>query len=208
MVDVALDLVIGEEYTPEQLAERFGFKPYYLRTAGGMVTVAAHNALLLITHAQLDASFQYGDHWDGDHLIYTGRGQEGDQKLETANLDVAENRRQLYVFEHVGKYRRRFLGVARCASHSWERGADKTGAERQVLKFRLRVNEALPRSVAADIAHEPPRRRETRTERRPRPFDEMRIPTPPTSNGRAPDPAEVLQLFEKANQEHHQLISS
>jgi hypothetical protein len=206
MASVGFNLVIGEEYTPEQLAERFGFKPYYLRTAGGMVTVTAYNALLLITHAQRDASFQYGDYWDGDQLIYTGRGQKGDQKIETANLDVAENRRQLFVFEHVGTYRRRYLGRARCVSHAWERGPDKTGVGRQVLKFRLSFNEALPRSAAPEIAHDGPRKPRTRAERRPRPFDEMRAPTPPTSNGRVADPAEVLQLFEKANQAHHQLL--
>lgn len=43
--DPSIDLLVGETYTPDQLSELFGFKPYYLRTAGGMCPSArAHPA--------------------------------------------------------------------------------------------------------------------------------------------------------------------
>ena len=61
-------LEIGRVYGAEELAERFGFHPYYLRTAGGMVPVPKMNAVLLVTHAGSEASFEYGDYWAGNHL--------------------------------------------------------------------------------------------------------------------------------------------
>lgn len=204
--NVAIALVVGETYTSEQLSEHCGFKPYYLRAAGGMVPVPAKGALLLITHAQREVSFEYDDYWSGDDLIYTGRGQDGDQKLETANLDVAENRRTLYVLEHVGTYRRRFMGIARCVNHWWSRGRDKAGTERQIVQFRLRFNEGSgarspdpERAVVAQASM-------ASYNRGSRPFDEAKMPKPPAPNQRLVDPSETVQQFEKASIEHHQLL--
>jgi hypothetical protein len=99
MTDEArLGLEVGRVYTAEELGAILGFSPYYLRAAGGMVSVPHEQSLLLITHGDQDASFEYGDYWDGEDLVYTGRGQDGDQVLTGANLDVAENRRNLWKF--------------------------------------------------------------------------------------------------------------
>jgi hypothetical protein len=200
-------LVVGETYTPEQLSDCYGFKPFYLRTAGGMVPVPAKGVLLLVTHAQREVSFEYGDYWSGDHLIYTGRGQVGDQKLEAANLDVAQNRRQLHVFEHVGKYQRRFLGAAQCTNHWRVRAPDRDGSERTVLQFCLSFNSAVELPRAA-----PPRQADANGgrvpsyERRPRPFDEAALPTVPALREHTADPGAVSQLMEKAIAGHHQLL--
>ncbi len=205
----AADLELGRTYTPEELAGLFGFKPYYLRTTGGMVSVPAKGVLLLVTHAGSDASFEYEDYWEGDDLVYTGRGQDGDQKLAGSNRDVAENRRALCVFEHAGKYQRRFVGTANCTRYWWALAPDLSGTDRRVLRFYLRFNESgraiepepsptksSPRSAVTLPPH-----------RRPRAFDERatRAPSIPARPSRL-TPAECAQLAEKLNAMHHGLL--
>ena len=80
--------------------------------AGGMLGVPG-GPVLLIGHPRGAKSFDYGDRWDGADLIYTGRGQEGDQRFEGPNGDVAENRRAIEVFEGAGR-----SGRARSLGHT------------------------------------------------------------------------------------------
>lgn len=89
----------GRIYTWEELGSIFEFQPDYLSSAGGMVSRPELNSLLLITHAQDGSSFSYGDEWDGDELIYAGRGLTGHQELKGQNRQVAENSRSLFLFE-------------------------------------------------------------------------------------------------------------
>lgn len=117
----------GETYTWSELGDRFDFAANYLSIAGGMVPRPERDAVLLITHPQGGRSFDYGDYWDGSDLIYTGRGLDGDQKLEGANLDVAENRRQLLLFEHSGARELIYLSEVTCTEY-WETMApDRSG---------------------------------------------------------------------------------
>jgi len=114
----------AEGYGWDELADAFDFKPAFFSVAGGMVPSAATNSLLLITHPGGGRSFDYHDHWDGADLIYTGRGKLGDQSRDDArNLDVAENRRPLLVFEAAGPRR---LLLSR--SRHQRRGADRSRA--------------------------------------------------------------------------------
>ena len=104
-----------------------------------MVPSAATNSLLLITHPGGGKSFDYQDHWDGADLIYTGRGKVGNQQRDDArNLDVAENRRPLFVFEAAGPRRLLFRGRAVNVEGRTGRAPDDEGAMRDVLLFRLR----------------------------------------------------------------------
>lgn len=203
-------LEIGRTYNPDELGDLFGFKPYYLRTAGGMVPVPARGALLLVTHAQREASFEYDDYWEGQDLVYTGRGQDGDQILGGSNRDVAENRRVLCVFEHVGTYQRRFLGTASCIRYWWALAPDRNGIERRVLRFCLRLAGAShPTAASASPSRESPQRRAALrpAHRQPRPFDERRSPNCPESA--KPNQftlAERVQLLEKINASHYALL--
>jgi hypothetical protein len=161
-----------------------------------------HDALLLITHPGGARSIDYDDYWDGEDLIYTGRGKIGDQRLEGANRDVAENRRALLAFERAGSRQLRFLGRAHCSDH-WEAWApDQDGRERRVLRFRLQFSGAGP----------PPRRRKgaighSSPVRRPRPFDKRRPPSSRQGRGHKGTPEETLALQEKAAQGHHQILA-
>ena len=80
------ELKRGAIYSWQELAAIFDFKPNYLGSAGGMVSRPAQNALLLITHAGGARPNIYGDEWDGNELIYTGRGRAGDQVREGQNV--------------------------------------------------------------------------------------------------------------------------
>jgi hypothetical protein len=128
----------GSIYSWDELADVFGFKANYLGIAGGMPVSAATNSVLLITHPKGGAAFDYRDYWDGGDLIYTGRGTEGDQKRTGPNLDVARNRRALYVFEAAGPRYLRYLGLPRCVEEFTAQAPDRRGRMRQVLRFRLR----------------------------------------------------------------------
>jgi hypothetical protein len=192
-------LEIGRVYTAEELSSIFGFKPYYLRTAGGMISVPRKGSLLLITHAEHEASFEYGDYWDGDHLVYTGRGQDGDQVLDGQNRDVAENRRTLWIFERSDKFQRRYLGRAVCTAFWWAFAPDKSGIQRRVLRFSLRLDVAQMGEPNLNRLRRP-------LQRRPRSFDETRTPAPPSPGVPSSTPEEIAQLNEKASAAHHALL--
>lgn len=125
-------------YTWDDLSGAFEFEPEYFRSAGGMISRPKLNALLLITHPGGAKSFDYNDYWEGDDLIYTGRGKQGDQSLSGRNKYVAENSHLLYVFEagH-GSRRLKFLGIASCKEWKWGTGPDSERVLRRVLQFRL-----------------------------------------------------------------------
>ena len=173
-----------------------------------MVPRPDHDTVLLITHPGGGRTFDYGDYWDRRDLIYTGRGLRGDQRMEGANRDVAENRRRLLLFESAGAEQLAFLGGVECADH-WESIApDRDGADRRIYRFRLRGTSGrqIRRSRSAN------RGGGGRTTRQrdassftPRPFD-------PNRKGRrrrpsAPgDPERRRVLAEQADQAHQRTL--
>ena len=128
----------GETCSWEDVAKVFDFKPDYLAIAGGMISRPRHGALVLITHPDGAPSFDCHDEWDGDELIYNGRGQTGDQRFEGPNRDLGENVRTNFVFEPDGARRLRFVGCADCVAYWRERASDARGRERDVLRYGLR----------------------------------------------------------------------
>lgn len=196
----ALD--IGHTYTMDQLGDLFQVSPHYLRSAGGIVSVPALSSTLVFTDQSGDASFNYGDYWEGSTLIYAGRGQTGDQKLEGQNRDVADNLRELWLFEHTGPSQRTFLGNPICR-RVWPTSAeDKKGNVRRVFRFALELKSAgtrptPPPSVAVA------RRAPLRT---PRPFDELKPPKPPKVGERSATPEQTAQQQEKASAGHHKIL--
>jgi hypothetical protein len=134
------DLNIGNIYTWDELSDTFGFKAEYLTYAGGMVPRPNMEALLLITHPNGGKSFDYNDYWEGADLIYKGRGKTGDQKLQGANLYVAENTHKLFLFEATEASKvLKFLGHPKCVEYFWGIGLDSNNNERRELRFRLRL---------------------------------------------------------------------
>ena len=147
-----LALSPGKVYSWEDLGSQFGFKPDYIGMAGGMVVSARTNSLLLITHPGGGAAFDYRDIWDGDDLIYTGRGTDGDQTRTGPNLDVARNRRRLHVFEAAGPRMLRYLGMPRCVEERVAQAPDRRRRMRNVLRFRLRFPPESGRAYTATVS--------------------------------------------------------
>jgi hypothetical protein len=197
-------LQAGRVYSWNELGALFAFKPQLFQVAGGMLPRPELDAILLITHPGGARSFDYEDRWEGDALIYTGRGKRGHQQLSGANRDVAENRKRLLVFEAAGSKQLLYRGEATCASVWNATGRDADSAERQVLKFRLVFDQRVEPAVASAPAVP---RTSVPLVRRPRAF----VPQEPTAYQRAAtpkaSPEETAALQEKANLRHSQVVA-
>ncbi|NTX08921.1 hypothetical protein [Myxococcus sp. CA040A] len=201
------ELQKGRTYTWDELGVAFDVQPAWFGTVGGMGPRPRMKALILITHPDGAKSINYGDRWDGDDLIYTGRGKKGDQVFQGANRQLAENRHTNYVFEYVGIRQHRFIGMAQCTSHDWGIAPDSEGKDRRVLYFRLKFNEQDAQSPEKEDSGAAPRRRMPRPNRMPRPFDPTRVPAEFIASEEYEHPADTLARHEKATQAHHALLS-
>jgi hypothetical protein len=196
-------LTPGSTYDWEELAREFDCEPNYFSTAGGMISRPQQGALLLITHAGGARENEYGDYWDGDDLVYTGRGKRGHQKRNGQNRDLGDNARTNYVFEPAGSRQLLFLGQAVCVEEWTERDLDVEGEPRFVLRFRLRFQTEKPR--AARKAPSSPTSTSA-VARKPRPFDPDLAPKQPAPAAATADSEETQALREKAVKGHHELL--
>lgn len=169
-----------------------------------MISRPQHDALLLITSPGA-RSFDYGDSWQGNDLIYTGRGKQGDQEYAAQNRDVGENTRTLYVFEHAGSRALLHLGRATCIDKWQELALDLHGRTRSVWRFQLRF-EAQVAAIAAQESTLPYSPGGARRAFVARPFDPLRAPTPPAQAAQLGSPEETARLREKAVSGHQQIL--
>lgn len=197
-----IDLNRDGRYSWEQLAQRFDFEPDYVSVAGGMISRPEQGALLLITHAGGARPNDYGDYWDGDELVYTGRGKSGDQKRDGQNRDLGDNRKDVLVFEPDARRELRFLGQAHCVDEWTERDLGEDQKPRTVLRFRLQFDETPPQAEPGSSAVNA----DSEAGRRSRPFNPSRAPKSPTASTDQADPEETQALREKAVQGHHDLL--
>ncbi|WP_199741886.1 hypothetical protein [Corallococcus sp. CA047B] len=197
----------GRVYSWGELGELFHCAPEYFSSVGGMASRPEMEALLLITHIGGAKSFDYEDYWDGDELIYTGRGQLGDQRMNGQNNLLASNRYTNFVFEGAATRHLRFLGIARSTQHWWSTGPDGNGAERRIIRFRLSFSDGVAAKGAAPgpAVLKQPRQPAHLT---PRPFDETRVPAPFVKGEARLSPEEILVRQEKAAHDHHFLIAA
>jgi hypothetical protein len=204
----------GVVYSWDELAAAFDFRPNYFSAAGGMVPSRSTDSLLLITHPGGGKSFDYQDYWDGQDLIYTGKGKVGDQQRTQQNLDVAENRRALFVFEAAGSRQLLFLGRAESVEERTGRAPDGNGEMRNVLQFRLTFRDGRNRAhlgaAPARGTTTPPSPRASGTpERTPRPFQGDAPPPAPSPTSSEPaNPELIAAKREKANAGHHAILKA
>lgn len=103
----------------------------------------------------------YHDRVEGDVLVYTGAGQEGNQALGGANkrlLEQATEAFPIYCFQLLGNRRNKdlgpkrwcFLGLLGYLRHYKETQIDIRGIPREVWIFEFRVNTAFER-VSSDF---------------------------------------------------------
>ena len=126
----------------------------------------------------------YHDRIEGDTLIYTGAGMEGDQSLAGPNRRLPEQLIScfpIYGFlliasrrnKEVGPRRWRFLGLLRYLRHYLDKQADARGVVRQVWVFEFHIvsgRDVIPvvadQNITAEIFSSPVQRYETAEEER------------------------------------------
>jgi hypothetical protein len=100
----------------------------------------------------------YVDRIEGDVLLYTAQGREGDQALAGRNkrlLDQYAVPVPYYGFINVGRQTYRFLGLLELLRHYQETQADIRGTLRKVWLFEFRIHsepEIIPIEQAAEIS--------------------------------------------------------
>jgi HJR/Mrr/RecB family endonuclease len=152
---------VGEDYTNDQI--RFSLD---LENLGGIRPAldsgrnVRHVAILTAVEdsARLRSENPYHDRIEGEILIYTAQGREGDQVLAGRNKRLVEQYNvptPFFGFMNVGRQTYRFLGLLELLRHYQESQADKKGVLRKVWLFEFRIHnhpEIVPISEAMSIA--------------------------------------------------------
>ncbi len=154
---------IGERYTNDQI--RFALN---VGNLGGIrpAVDAQRNLrhIVIITAAEAPdrslAENPYHDRIEGDVLLYTAQGREGDQQLAGANKRLLEQYGipvPIYGFMATGQQTYRFVGLLELLRHYQETQIDRRGHTRQVWLFEFRIHaapEIVPLDQAATISAE------------------------------------------------------
>ncbi|HTZ97207.1 MAG TPA: restriction endonuclease [Terriglobales bacterium] len=148
---------VGEVYTNDQI--RFSLD---LENLGGIRPSLApdgtvrHVAVITATadSGRVLAENPYHDRIEGDILVYTARGREGDQELAGRNKRLVEQYATptpFFGFANIGRQTYRFLGLLELLRHYQENQADRKGKLRRVWLFEFRIHD-LPEIVPIEDA--------------------------------------------------------
>ncbi len=148
---------VGETYTNDQI--RFSLD---LENLGGIRPSLDANRNLrhvaILTAAEnsgrLPTENPYQDRIEGNILIYTAQGREGDQSLVGRNKRLVEQYSvptPFFGFTNIGRQTYRFLGLLELLRHYQENQADKKGTLRKVWLFEFRIHDQ-PALVPIDDA--------------------------------------------------------
>lgn len=152
---------VGKSYTNDQI--RFSLD---LENLGGIRPSLdarrnlRHVAVLTAAEdsGKLPTENPYQDRIEGNILIYTAQGREGDQSLVGRNKRLVEQYSAptpFFGFTNIGRQTYRFLGLLELLRHYQENQADKKGAIRKVWIFEFRIHEqpaVVPIDAAASIS--------------------------------------------------------
>jgi hypothetical protein len=152
---------VGENYTNDQI--RFTLD---LENLGGIRPALdssrnlRHVAVMTAAEdsGRLISENPYRDRIEGDILIYTAQGREGDQALTGRNKRLVEQyatATPFFGFMNIGRQTYRFLGLLELLRHYQEKQADKRGTIRTVWVFEFRIHgkpEIVPVEQAGAIA--------------------------------------------------------
>ena len=152
---------VGDTYTNDQI--RFSLD---LENLGGIrpaLDSSGHVRHVAIMTAAEDSGRlltenPYRDRIEGDILVYTAQGREGDQALAGRNKRLVEQYSvptPFFGFANIGRQTYRFLGLLELLRHYQENQADKKGALRKVWLFEFKIHdqpEVVPIEEAASIS--------------------------------------------------------
>jgi hypothetical protein len=155
---------VGETYTNDQIRfsldlENLGGIRPSLDSSGDVRHVAVMTAAE--DSGRLPAENPYRDRIEGDILVYTAQGREGDQALTGRNKRLVEQYTAptpFFGFVNIGRQTYRFLGLLELLRHYQENQADTKGMLRRVWLFEFRIHsqpDVVPiegaRSISASI---------------------------------------------------------
>jgi HJR/Mrr/RecB family endonuclease len=149
---------IGEFYTNDQI--RFSLE---LENLGGIRPSVSSKRMLrhlaIMTAAdesgKLFSDNPYHDRIEGDILLYTAQGREGDQELSGRNKRLIEQYLvpvPFYGFINVGRQTYRFLGLLELMRHYQELQADRRRTLRKVWLFEFKIHRQ-PEIIPIDQAN-------------------------------------------------------
>ena len=159
---IALDFFrVGETYTNDQIRftldlENLGGIRPSLDASGRLRHVAVMTAE--DGTGKLQAENPYRDRIEGDVLIYTAQGREGDQALAGRNKRLVEQYEiptPFYGFANIGRQTYRFLGLLELLRHYQENQADARHHVRKVWVFEFLIHnqpEVVPVAQAVTIS--------------------------------------------------------
>ena len=149
--------IVGETYTNDQI--RFALDVENLggiRPALDAKRNVRHVAVLTASSdsGKIKSDNPYNDRIEGDVLIYTAQGREGDQELTGRNKRLIEQYTiptPFFGFMNLGRQTYKFLGLLELLRHYQEKQADKKGSIRKVWLFEFRIH-STPEMVPIDQA--------------------------------------------------------
>lgn len=179
MTGEVTEFVVGRKYTNDQIrfalnvANLKGIRPS-LDDTGALRRVAIMSALPE-ARAKLNEN-PYSDRIEGDTLVFTAAGREGNQQLARENKRVIEQYSSpipFFGFVNHGRQTYEFIGLLELLRHYQEQQIDRTKTLRAVWVFEFRIHK-LPatvpiehaRSLMAEILRASPERRATSDQER------------------------------------------
>lgn len=135
-MSLIVNLELGRKLTNQELFEVFG-----CGNSGGMRRSKKTNSLIIISS---HVKSIYDDRWDGETLLYTGMGQNGDQSLEfQQNKTLNESNKNgvnVYLFEQFKVNEYTFLGPVKLIDTPCiEDQLGENGLIRKVYIFPLKL---------------------------------------------------------------------
>lgn len=138
--------VVGQKYTNDQIRYALNLENLGgIRPSVGKGSQLQHLAVMtaLETARKRKQENPYEDRIEGDVLLYTASGKEGDQKLEGKNkrlLEQYSSHVPFYGFANEGRQVYQFLGLLELIRHYKEAQLDKSGSLRTVWIFEFRIH--------------------------------------------------------------------
>lgn len=153
--------VVGQKYTNDQIRHTLNLENLGgIRPSIGSHSKLQHLAVMttLETARKRKQENPYEDRIEGDMLIYTASGKQGDQKLEGKNKRLLEQYRSplpFFGFANEGRQVYQFLGLMELVRHYSATQLDRFGSLRAVWIFEFRIHrhpEVIPIESATAIA--------------------------------------------------------
>lgn len=151
------EFIVGERYTNDQIRYTLNLENLGgIRPSIGLDGQVQHLALMTATEASGKRKNEnpYHDRIEGDILVYTGTGREGDHQLAGKNKRLTEQYERplpFYGFINEGRQVYRFLGLLQLIRHYPEQQIDVTRKLRTTWVFEFLIH-SHPQKVTIELA--------------------------------------------------------